>query len=514
MNARRTSALLASAALAVPVLAGCGGGGSNVDVGPAAAVPADAPIYVDATVRPTGSAESGAKAALGKILNTNDPGAKLISQLESSAAQDGKPFNYQQDVAPWLGKQAGLFFKTFGTNPDGAAVVETTNPNSALNFARQQEGVTGTSGISTYNGVSFQTSQTDPSTVFGVVDNFLVLGSEAGFKAAVDASKGDSLGDSGDFKDSIDNLPSNNLGIAYTTPKTLLDALPNLPAQQKSTIESSAGDAIDQPVVGNLTATADAINLDLSSGANGSATPQSPLLENLPQQAWLAVGLSDLGGAIKKGFEQAQSQGIPGVDLSQVRSQIQSATGASLDELTAALGDAALFVQGNSQQTLSGALVVQTKNTELTGRLLNQLQSLLEAGASGGRQVKPLNLSGGTGFQLVSPADFPQPLEFAEQGDKLAIGYGANSATEALQGGGQTLSSNSSFSAAKGQLSSLGVDFFLSLPTVFQLAENSGANKDPGFQQAKQYIDALDYVAEGSGKDGDQAKLKFVVGLK
>ena len=56
------------------------------------------------------------------------------------------------------------------------------------------------------------------------------------------------------------------------------------------------------------------------------------------------------------------------------------------------------------------------------------------------------------------------------------------------------------------------MDFFLSLPTVFQLVEQGGATQS--FQQAKQYLDSLDYVAEGSGKDGDQAKLKFVVGLK
>src|SRR5262249_55015119 len=191
-----------------------------------------------------------------------------------------------------------------------AAVIETTNPNAALNFARRQEGVAGSSGISTYNGVSFQTSQTDPTTVFGVVDKFLVIGSETGFKAAVDASKGDSLGDSSDFKDSIDDLPSNNLGIVYSTPKTFVDALPNVSSQEKSTIEKSAGDSFDEPVVGNVTATADSINVSLVSGANGSETPQSSLLESLPQQAWLAVGLSDVGGAIKNGFEHLQNAGI------------------------------------------------------------------------------------------------------------------------------------------------------------------------------------------------------------
>src|SRR5262249_33927449 len=223
-------------------------------------------------------------------------------------------------------------------------------------------------------------------------------------------------------------------------PKTRVDTLQNVSHQTTPHIQDAAGDAFDKPPVGNLTASADAISLDFTSNAAGSATPQSSLLEGLPQDAWLAVGLANVGDAIKNGFDQAQSQGIPGVDLNQIKSQIEQATGASFDQLTHALGDAALYVSGSSQQTLTGALVVQSNDTGLTDRLLDQLQSLLSAGQTGGRKVTPLRLSGGgTGFELTSPANFPRPIEIAEQGDKIVIGYGPDSATRALQGG-QTLS--------------------------------------------------------------------------
>ena len=57
MSRRRFTALLvACVAAPAALLAGCGGGGgsSSVDVGPAAAVPANAAIYIDGTVKPTG----------------------------------------------------------------------------------------------------------------------------------------------------------------------------------------------------------------------------------------------------------------------------------------------------------------------------------------------------------------------------------------------------------------------------------------------------------------------------
>ncbi|HEY7256819.1 MAG TPA: hypothetical protein VH476_09060, partial [Solirubrobacterales bacterium] len=130
--------LVACVAVPATALAGCGGGGSSsdVDVGPATAVPANAALYLDGTVKPTGSAQANAKAALSKVMNTADPGGKIVSLLEQQSKSDGHPVNYQQDVAPWLGQKAGFFFTSLSENAQkGAAVIETTNPTAALAFA-------------------------------------------------------------------------------------------------------------------------------------------------------------------------------------------------------------------------------------------------------------------------------------------------------------------------------------------------------------------------------------------
>ena len=113
----------------------------------------------------------------------------------------------------------------------------------------------------------------------------------------------------------------------------------------------------------------------------------------------------------------------------------------------------------------------------------------------------------------MSDRSLSQPIEIAQEGDKLVIGYGAGSA-EASLAPAQTLSDSPTFSAAKGQVSSLGTDLFLNLQSIFSLAESSGAKSDPQFAQAKPYLDALNYVVTGSGSSGDKAEFKAVLGLK
>src|SRR4029077_5441932 len=98
---RRVPALVACLAVPAAILAGCGGGGGgSVDVGPAAAVPANTPIYLDATVKPTGSAKTNADDALKTILHTDDPAAKIIAQIDKQKTATGQPVNYQTDIAP------------------------------------------------------------------------------------------------------------------------------------------------------------------------------------------------------------------------------------------------------------------------------------------------------------------------------------------------------------------------------------------------------------------------------
>ena len=511
-----TTILLVLIALAAALIAGCGGGGDDggsSDVGPAAAAPANASLYVDATVKPTGATEADAKAALGKLLDTNDPGGKIVDLIDKSAKGDGHAIDFEQDVQPWLGEKVGFFFTDLsGDEPKGAAVVETSDPVAALAFARKFSGATAANPPpKTYNGVTYQTDPEDPtSTVFGTVGDFLVTGDETGFKAAVDAEKGDSLGDDSDFKDAIGKLPDDRLGTLYAVPKNIVDSVGQgqIDPSSQALLEKSAGESLDQPVAGSLTASANGFDADFIGGDTGVDTPESALLKTVPSDSWAALGIGDLGDVVKQQLDLYKDQ-IPNYDA--VVQQIESTTGASIDDLTKSLGDAVLYVEGTTNPTLTGALVVETKDPDLTGRLLSQLQGLLQLGSTG---TKALQLSGGgSGFSFSDPTEIPAPLEIAQQDDKLVIGYGAGSAERSLTPA-QTLGDSPVFSSAEGQVSDLGTDFFLDFPSVFQLAESTGAKSDPSYLEAKPYIDALSYVISGSGTKDGQTEVKAVLGLK
>ncbi|HEY3193308.1 MAG TPA: DUF3352 domain-containing protein [Solirubrobacterales bacterium] len=515
MSPRRLSAPLAAyAAVVAALLAGCGGGGGggSVDVGPAAAVPQNAALYLDARVKPTGSAQANAKAALSKILNTSDPGGEIVSLIEKQSKADGHPINYQRDIAPWLGEKAGVFLNDLsGQTTEGTVVIEATNPAAALAAVRKGTGTTATDPApQSYNGVPYQSDPTEPGNFFGTVGDFLVEGDLAGFKAAVDASKGDSLGDSSDFEDAVGDLPSDRLGTIYTVPKDLIAAVGSgqIDEQSQSILEKSAGDSLNQPVAGAVTASADTIELEASGGSSGVETPQSSLIGEVPGQAWLAVGAADLGGAVNRGLDQFKDI-IP--NFNGVVQQIETTTGASLDQLTGSLGDAVLYVQGTTESTLTGALVVQSKDPDLTGRLLSQLQGLLQLGTGG---IKPLHISGGgTGFQINDQTLAPRPVELAQQGDKVVIGYGAGSAEQSLAPA-QKLSDSPVFSAAQGKVSALGTDLFLDFPSVFRVAESSGAKSDPDYVRAKPYLNSLSYLVSGSGTENDKTEIKAILGLR
>jgi hypothetical protein len=97
------AALLALLCLAIGA-AGCGGGTASGGEDPASAVPPNAAMYVDATVRPEGELRDGALAAAGKVLRTADPQAEIDELVAKAFADSEKPkLDYARGVKPWRG---------------------------------------------------------------------------------------------------------------------------------------------------------------------------------------------------------------------------------------------------------------------------------------------------------------------------------------------------------------------------------------------------------------------------
>ena len=490
------------------------GGDDEAADGPAAVVPASAPLYVDLTLRPEGEAKTSAEAALGTILDESDPGAELISLIEEQAKKEGEEFDYEEDVEPWLGERFSVFLTKIGEDDEseGGFIIETTDSDAALEFINSQEEGEDSGEEKEYEGVDYTIDE--DGDAFGLVGDFVVGGDEPAFKAAVDASDGEALAESDEFTDATGDLESDRLATLYVPVEKFLDAVAeDLDPQAKEFLERAAGDAAKEPVVGQMTASATDVTFELSAGGGGVETTESSLLEDLPAEAWLGLGLGDVGGTIDNAIDNLDDAGI---DADTIRTQLQTQTGLELDAVTAALGEAAIYVQGRTVADLAGALVIQDKDQTVTANLLDSLESLIAQQSQGAVKVQPLQ-GVDAGFQVIDPTQVvAKPFQVVQQDGKIIAGYGANSVQQAsrIATSPKTLAEEAFFQNARDAVGDLGVDAYLAIEPVLALAESEGATQDAQYQEAKPYLESLAFLAVGSGNDGDRNVVRFILGLR
>jgi hypothetical protein len=499
---RRLAALAAAAALAL--LTGCGSsqtGSSTEGPDPASIAPPDAPFFLEAVVRPEGDQRDALDSALSKLLVTDDPGGFIADQLDKALAKQN--LTYDTDVRPWLGPRAGLFFENFKQNADGAAIVSTTDADAAqAAIDKAAKADRATERKRTYHGVEYQLDSKGDAA--GIVSGFLVTGTDAAFRDVVDASRGQSLADSGRFRSRRDAADENRFAFAYADPRAIVDALTSSGQISESDLraaEPQLGAILEQPLTLTLSATSDQLTLETSSAAaQNPATNQSALLAQLPGDSWLSVATSDAAQALA-GFEA-------GPAAAQLRSQLGFDLGSELSNWA---GDLAVYARGTSIFGLGGALVIETTDEGASQKTLGELQAAF--GSDPSFQVAPLS-GGDPGFTLV-PAGTPLQIEFTQRDGKVVVGLGSASVDDVFSTDSR-LGDTDAFNAAVGSLpDGFAPTLFFSFPPLFDLVNSlPDAASDPDYLKAKPYLDALDYLVVGlSSEDGRQAA-RFVLGLR
>src|SRR4051794_14456570 len=221
-RARTVAAFAAAAAVAVPV-AGCGdsssGGAGNAAADPAAFLPGSSPVYVEVQVRPGGDLKANVDTVAGKILRTSDPGAKIVALIDKELKDDGE--SYAKDIEPWLGQRAGLAVigvRGGGEDADVAAAIASKDDDAAQDFVASRKGATERK----YRDVTYRFSAKDDLAA-AVVDHAVLIGTERGFKSAVDARSGAALSEGADFKKARDVVGTDGLGFLYADPGRLFD---------------------------------------------------------------------------------------------------------------------------------------------------------------------------------------------------------------------------------------------------------------------------------------------------
>ena len=520
----RTRPLLPTlAATAAIAIAGCGGGGDSSSDSAGFAAPGSL-VFVEAELRPTGKMKADVDEIASTVADADSLGDLIVSELESSASEDGEPLDFAKEVEPWLGEKAGVAFQRLdedGDPSDPVIAVETTDAAATQEFIDDQAAQSSDSfEDGSYEGIDFKVGGSDDNGV-GVIDDFLVIAEgEKGFKAAVDAAQGDSLADEARFADAISAASDGSLADVYVDVGGLLEASDDeVDPQAREILQNTGIDPSEATAVASIIPGSDQIQVDISSDPGGEEPPSgdaSELLGSMPADSFAAIGATEFGDQLTEAIDELDKTGIPdeGVPPNQLKSTLKAA-GIDLDEIAGSLEDAAVFARGSSESSLAGALVATSDSGEAAETVANLGVLLRNSGTPG---VTAVSSNGVSGFSVRSSELGDKPLVVVSKAGRVAIGYSLAPALAGLDTeSGETLSESASYKAAVSALGGTPISAFVDGPGALRLADSMITPSDDDFedfQEAKPYLEHVEYVAIGTGTDGDLATAKMIIGVE
>lgn len=517
MRAWRPVPIFLAAAVAA-LLAGCGG--SDSGDGPASVAPADSPVFVEATVLPEGELKSNVDSLVKKVAGISNAGAALIVALNQQLDESGEgSLTYTEDIEPWLGEKAGVFFSGFdGEDFKGAGLaVESTDEDAARKFVdRAAESNDDPVRDDSYEGVDFKVDESDGSAL-GVIDDFVVFGQDVKtFKRAVDAAGGDALAGNEDYESAIAEVPDDSLADAYVDTGGLLRGTgEDLDPQARQALSAFGIDPDEATVTVSLVPRSDQIELDAGAvaGDEPPSTAGAPdLLGSFPADSLGAFAAGGLSDELKSAVRQIDRSGVEGTLPQGGLEGGAALAGIDLDEVLDSIADAGLFVTGSNEASLGGALAVTFDNADVPRNVAVSLGRLLR-----GSGVAGISVIGGrtAGFTIRSADLGRKPAVVLASGDRLAIGYGVAQTRRALGGSGaEPLSGDADFKAATAALGDTPITGFADMRAAIRLVAALGASRDQGFAVARTFLDKGRYVAVGSGEDGDRVTTTIVIGVR
>jgi hypothetical protein len=268
--------------------------------------------------------------------------------------------------------------------------------------------------------------------------------------------------------------------------------------------------------IASLVPGSDQIEIDFSTNAAGENPPTgdaSKLLGELPGAAFAAGAAPAVGDRLGEAIDSLDKTGIPGdIPPNQLKSVMKEA-GIDLDQISASIGDVGVFATGNTEQNLTGAVVIETTDEKEATNTVANIGLLLRATDAPG--VTALSGSA-SGFSIRDQDAFgDQPLVVAAEGSRIAISYGLAASALALRAGeGSKLSANPQYKEAVAALGDTPISAFVNGPSAWALARNMVPSEDlDDLEEVRPLLDKVAYVAIGSGTSGELATAKLIVGF-
>lgn len=516
-SAPKSIVLLIALVLAF-ALSACGGDDEDVaDVGdlgpdPATMAPAESPIYAEVVMRPDGEMRDNLESALAKF-GVEDPGGMISDALDEELANDDSGISFSEDVEPWLGARAGGFLSSFDPateSGEGAVAIATTDPDATQAFIDKAIEASPEVELteSSYEGVDYKVDSGDNSAV-ALDGDFLILGTEDGLKAAIDAGAGDSLADG----DAGGDVPEDAISSGYINTPAVIELIEDsgaITGRQLEQFRNQVSSYAEGPVDFWTTVDEDAIAFTGAGPAMEGASEPTDLVSTFPSDAWLAFSAGDVGEQLQLSldqFQQAFETQAPNLDVDPIE-EFNKATGLDLETDFDWIGSVGGFVQGTSIFGLGGGVVIESKDDDAAGAALDKLETSLQKERS--LQITSTD----TGF-AIQVAGAPVGAEVALEDGKLVLAVGGATVADVVSPS-ETLEDSDRFEEASDSLGDdVTTSFFVDFAPILSLVESTGqATQDPDFQMAKPYIDALDYFVAGGTIDGDRSIGSIVLGIK
>ncbi len=507
-----------AAVLAVAlIVAGCGGGGGGGGE-PAGVVPKTAPVYLQANLAPDGKTSEALNEVAQTTLGIDNVGEFVAEELENAAIGDDEKLNFEEEVEPWLGEKAGLYLAGYdGDDFHGVGMaLETTDSGEAEEFIEKRV----TSGDSGAEEAEFEGNKyfedAAEETVIGMIGDYIGFSeTKGGFEEMVKAFEGEGLNESAKFKEAMDNAPEEGIGSVYVDIGGLIEETSSvLPEETEAFFDVVGIEPKQATAVATVIPHSEQLEIDMSTNL-GASTPEAgdatDALEALPATATLGFASADFGKSFSEGLEELSQKGVPGQIAPGELGEAFGAMGIDPETLGKSLGDLSGFVEGTSEADLGGAIVIGTEGATEAKNMVANIGLLLRATRTPG--VTAIN-GEVSGFSVRVPDLGTTPLVVGSAGAKIVIAYGPKAAAAALKSQAQTLGQTPGFEAAKSSLGSTPMSAYVAGGPMLSLVESLLSPEELAeAEEAKPYLEKIDYLGVGSEAEGGTQTAKLIVGL-
>jgi hypothetical protein len=488
---------------------GCGndgGASSATELAPAGAL-----LYGETDLDPAGDQKKAIETLAAKFPGNGSAGDRLQSLIEELLRESDAPISFEKDIQPWLGDTAGFFVsgRLRNANPtDGAALIATDDEDAARDAI--EKSFEGKQREKSYEGVDYLVGTSDDNAAAGVFDGFVVLGTEAALKTAVDTSDGGKpLSEDDTYKEAIADAPNDRLGLFYLNSPQLFKATRDTPGAESLRMFK---DFFEEPYVATFDVDGDGVSFEADAPESlAKVLPffgeGSDFVNEVPADSWLALAQPDLGKVLGY-YVDAFGAGAGGRNA--FEDQVRALTGLDVRrDVLGWMGDFAVFVRGSSLSELNGGIVIETTDPAASARLLSRLASLAKRSGDGPRVVPLSAPGGGKGFTILDP-DIPEPIHVFQRGDRVVGAYGNAAAKDAIDPG-QKLGDSPEFSEATKSLGDYAISMYVAVAPILDLVNSTESGSDPDWQKAKPYLEPLKALVGGTSGDDDALRSAFKI---